>query len=85
MLENHDNNWQEVHGENTASYFDLPPGEYTFRVKAAGSSGVWAERALKIRIAPPWWMTWWAYSVYALCIVALIYVIFHSQRKAHNQ
>jgi signal transduction histidine kinase len=58
------------------SYTNLPPGAYTFRVKAAGSEGVWNERsaaALRITILPPWWLTWWAYAGYGFAAVGLLY------------
>ena len=48
-------------GRPEASYTNLRPGRYTFRVKAAARGGAWGpERTLGVRVVPPWWGTWWA-------------------------
>jgi signal transduction histidine kinase/DNA-binding response OmpR family regulator len=58
-----------------ASYTNLDPGEYTFRVKASNNDGVWNEKGVSLRIiiTPPWWKTVWAYGLYLLLFVSLIY------------
>jgi hypothetical protein len=67
-LENYDNEWRDVGNQHIAFYPNLPPGEYTFRVKASNDKGVWNEQGatLKIIINPPWWKTIWAYVLYAI-------------------
>ncbi len=52
-LENYDGDWREAGIEKTASYYNLPPGNYLFKVKAASTQGLWAERAIEITIHPP--------------------------------
>ncbi|MCP4654788.1 MAG: SpoIIE family protein phosphatase [bacterium] len=66
-----DTGWNEVGSKNWATYTNLPPGEYTFRVKAANSDAVWNEEGSSIRlhISPPWWQTWWAWSSYAVVLL----------------
>jgi signal transduction histidine kinase len=81
MLENYDENWREAKSELTASYFKVPPGEYLFRVKAASSEGIWAEKVVTIIIQPPWWATWWAYGIYALLLSSIIFIVFRTQRR----
>jgi signal transduction histidine kinase len=81
MLQNYDTIFREVHSDKTASYFNVPPGSYIFKVKAASSDGVWAERDMKITITPPWWRTWWAYGFYCLCLLVAIYFTDRIQRK----
>ncbi|MCB0284119.1 MAG: SpoIIE family protein phosphatase [Calditrichaeota bacterium] len=58
-----------------APYTNLDPGEYTFRVKASNSDGVWNEKGRKLSfiIKPPLWATWWAYSFYILFVFGLLY------------
>ncbi|HKZ65935.1 MAG TPA: histidine kinase, partial [Chitinophagaceae bacterium] len=73
MLENYDNMWRNSGTEHTAYYFNVPPGNYVFRVKAASSDGVWAEKSIKVFITPPWWNTWWFRIIAVVCIVALFY------------
>lgn len=71
--------------KNRKVYFtELAPGRYTFNVKATSSSGVWSgrETSLAIVILPPWWRSWWAYGLYALCLLlAIAYFI----RRYHNR
>ena len=72
-LENYDNEWRDVGNQHTAFYPNLPPGEYTFRVKAANDKGVWNEQGatLKIIVNHPWWKTYWAYTAYMLFLAAI--------------
>jgi len=79
-LENFDGDWHKAGEEKSASYYNVPPGKYVFRVKAASSNGIWAEKAIKIIISPPWWQTWWAYSIYGLLGVALIFGVHRIQK-----
>ncbi|MGC3944770.1 MAG: two-component regulator propeller domain-containing protein [Chryseolinea sp.] len=74
-LENYDNDWREVLNFQAAFYPNLPPGEYTFVVKAANNNGVWNEKGarLKIVVNPPWWNTRIAYVLFALLFGAGIY------------
>ncbi|MBC7829192.1 MAG: response regulator [Chitinophagaceae bacterium] len=61
MLEGFDKKWNYVQGQRKATYTNLDPGQYIFRVKAANNDGVWNEvgASLKIIIKPPFWKTWW--------------------------
>jgi len=54
--------------ERTATFTNLEPGAYEFRVKASNNDGVWNERGASVRfvIRPPWWRTWWAVAGYGL-------------------
>ena len=70
FLENYDNNWHQSSSEQRAYYFNIPPGKYSFRVKAVNSYGVWAEKKIDLYIKPPWWKTWWAYLIYGLLFIA---------------
>lgn len=80
MLENYDQTWHEAGVEKTASYFNVPPGKYVFRLKAASSDGVWAEKSIVIIISPPWWRTWWAYCIYGLLFILLVYSVHRYQK-----
>jgi signal transduction histidine kinase/DNA-binding response OmpR family regulator/ligand-binding sensor domain-containing protein len=75
-LEGYDPDWIETdYRSRSASYTNLDPGTYTFRVKASNHHGLWSdnERTLKVIILPPPWKTWWAYTGYALIIIALLF------------
>lgn len=72
-LEGYDKTWHDAGTQRKASYAKVPPGEYTFSVKATNNDGVWNEKGtvLKIIVNPPWWKTWWAYTIYAVAVIAL--------------
>ena len=72
MLENYDNTWREVRGDKSSYYFNLSRGKYIYRIKAFNSDGTKAEKTIIIRINPPWWETWWAYTLYALLLIVTV-------------
>jgi signal transduction histidine kinase len=59
----------------------VPPGSYTFRLKAASSTDRWTEKSIAIVIEPPWWRSWWAYTLYGLLILLGVYSIYRFQRN----
>ncbi len=75
MLKGHDQDWT-YDNRNFVTYTNLEPGEYEFRMRASNGHGVWNEkgRTIYITILPPWWRTWWAYTLYALLLVLFILV-----------
>jgi signal transduction histidine kinase/ligand-binding sensor domain-containing protein len=74
MLQNFDKAWREVGNQQSAYYYNLPPGSYTFQVKAANSHGVWNKEPVSMSfvIKPPWWQTWWAFGIYAVIFFGFI-------------
>ncbi len=74
-LEGYENDWQEVKdkGEKSSYYFNLPQGNYIYKVEAFNSDGTKAEKSINIRINPPWWQTWWAYTAYALLLILSVW------------
>ena len=70
-----DNDWIYAGTKRTATYTNLDAGDYLFEVKASNSDGVWSDKQarLAIHIAPPFWFTWWAYAIYVLIVVLLLY------------
>lgn len=59
MLDGYDKDWSEPTNVRYVSYTELPGGEYTFKVKACNSDGVWNETPyeIKITVVPPFWKT----------------------------
>ncbi len=86
MLKGFDKDWIRAFDTNTATYTNIDPGTYYFRVRAANSDGVWNEHgtALRITILPAPWRTWWAYTLYA-CIGALIVLLFVNTKLRHAE
>jgi len=74
-LENFEESWRQTGLERTAYYTNLDPGEYVFKVKGTNSDGVWNEEgaSIKITVLPPWWQTWWAYTIYICVFFVLLY------------
>jgi signal transduction histidine kinase/ligand-binding sensor domain-containing protein len=82
MLEGFDDDWI-YDNRNFASYTNLEPGNYTFRVRGSNSDGIWNEegKSLSISIAPPWWKTFWAYSFYVVILIGGFITADKVQRK----
>lgn len=76
MLEGLDRDWVYSGTMNTISFTKIPRGNYTLRIKGTNSDGVWNEEgiAYKIRVAPPWWASNYAYAAY-ICISVLGVII----------
>ena len=70
--------WYFVGNQQSATYTNLPAGNYVFKVKAANNDGVWNEQpaTLHIKVLPPIWKTWYAYLFYAAVIAGLLYLFY---------
>jgi signal transduction histidine kinase/DNA-binding response OmpR family regulator len=66
-----------------ATYTNLDPGEYTFRVKGSNNDGVWNEKgtSIKIIVKPPWWKTNLAYTFYVLLIGFIVFTTWRLQLR----
>jgi len=76
-LEGFENEWNYVGDKRTATYTNLNPGNYTFRVKGSNNDGKWNEEgiSLAITITPPVWDTWlFRIVTIALFLLALIFI-----------
>ena len=84
MLEGFDEDWIDAGRLRRATYTNLSPRSYTFRVKAANNDGVWNEEGLAVRVKmiPPPWRTWWANGIYGLMVVGLLYA--YARRQAQK-
>ncbi|WP_224997875.1 two-component regulator propeller domain-containing protein [Cesiribacter sp. SM1] len=73
-MEGLDRDWTYLKTNRKVYFTQLPPGNYTFQVKASNSSGLWNEKAtsLEIVILPPFWASSWAYAIYALLGISLV-------------
>ncbi|PTN07448.1 hybrid sensor histidine kinase/response regulator transcription factor [Mangrovibacterium marinum] len=76
-LEGFESEWNNVGNRNFATYTNLSPGKYTFRVKGTlGDNQTGLERQLKITVLPPFWLTGWAYFIYVLIIIGIFILVF---------
>lgn len=79
MLENFDDKWNYTDAEKRyATYTNLKPGEYVFKVKGTNSDGVWSNHvaSLKVIVTPPFWETWW-FRLVVTVIVLLAALLIH--------
>ncbi len=89
-LEGFEEEWNDVGSTRSATYTNLDPGKYTFRVKACNNDGVWNEAgvSLGIIITPPIWRTIWFKLLVIALLIGIIYLIisfFIKREKLKNQ
>src|SRR4029079_27035 len=50
-----------------------------FKVKASNNDGIWNEKGTSVTIIihPPWWKTWWAYLLWSVIILSLLYSVYY--------
>ena len=87
-LEGFDTDWLTVGESPIVTYSNLRYGDYTFRVKVANSDGVWSddEVSLGLHILPPFYLSIWAYCVYALLIIGCsLYTVMYFKRRSNSK
>lgn len=77
-MEGFDKDWVSAGSKREATYTNLDPGTYVFRVKAANSDGVWNEAGTSIllTITPPLWQTWWFRCLAVLALLSTALVVY---------
>lgn len=86
MLEGFDKDWNQVNAKiRVATYTNLSPGNYIFKVKGSNNDGIWNPVPTKISITihPPFWKTWWFISLVVLILSSMIYYLgsMHSRNE----
>nr|WP_242689092.1 response regulator [Pedobacter sp. SYSU D00535] len=73
-LDGFDQDWNYVGSQRKASYTNLDPGKYYFRVKASNNDGVWNEKGIGVWviIEPAWWQSWWFRTAALLALAGLL-------------
>jgi len=87
-LEGLHDDWIYSGNQRYATFTNLDPGEYLFRVKGANSDGVWNERGASVRIliTPPFWKTWWfLWLAICLSLTALLLVVMNLRERAKKK
>ncbi|MCL4482373.1 MAG: ATP-binding protein [Bacteroidetes bacterium] len=81
-LEGFEKEWTPRSSDNSATYTNIPPGEYTFRIRSTNVQDDWngTERSIKIRIRPPFYLTYWAFLIYTIILTTIALLIFKYQR-----
>jgi len=78
MMESFNSDWIYSGTRRFASYTNLDPGTYVFKVKGSNSDGVWNEQgaAIRIIITPPFWESWWFRLLAAVAFVGILAAIY---------
>lgn len=82
MLEGFDDDWQQQGSNTTITYSNLPPGNYTFMVKAENAAGIWSDPAtFTFTILTPFWATL-AFRIFAIAAgILIIWLIYYWRNK----
>ena len=77
MLEGIDKMWYNSERQNEITFRNIPPGTYTFHVRAKIKNQEWDSHSttLRIKVNPPWWLSWWAETIYLLAGIAILLTI----------
>lgn len=84
MMEGFEERWNYVGNHNYATYTNLPPGQYIFRVRASNNDGVWNNlgTTLSITVTPPFWQTLWFRFTVLLATVLSGWGVFRLRTRA---
>lgn len=89
-MEGFEKKWNYIGHQRTATYTNLPKGNYNLKIKSTNSDGIWVEntRTLNITVLPSFWETPWAYLLYISGIILIIltasYILFTIFRLKHK-
>jgi signal transduction histidine kinase/ligand-binding sensor domain-containing protein/CheY-like chemotaxis protein len=86
-LEGLDKDWVDNGTRRRATYTNLAPGDYTFRVRGSNNDLVWSDQgvALRLHSLPPPWRSGWAYALYILLLGAAVAANTHSQMRKRQR
>ena len=85
MLEGGSGDWVNIGNRRFVPFSNLPPGEYTFRVKGSNNDGRWNDTGstMKILILPPWWRSWWTWTAYILIALGVVLIVIRIRERNH--
>ena len=82
--------WNEAGKNRSATYINLPAGEYQLQIRSSNSDGVWTDniRTLPIHVLPTFWETYWAWIFYIVMFILfttiIVYILFYIYRLRHQ-
>ncbi|WP_019988486.1 two-component regulator propeller domain-containing protein [Rudanella lutea] len=81
-LEGIDKNWVEAGTNRFANYAQLPAGSYTLQVMGSTDGEVWSKPiSLEIDVNPPFYASWWAYTLYAILLLSIAWQLYRFQTQ----
>jgi ligand-binding sensor domain-containing protein len=85
FLEGFDRVWSEWTRKTEKDYTNIPPGKYTFYVKCRNNFDNESKPAsFSFTVLPPWYRTWWAYSLYICAFFAVLYLLYKYQQRKYK-
>lgn len=86
-MDGFEENWNYVGSQRQATYTNLNPGKYIFKVKTSNRDGFWAEEgaALSLIITPPFWKTYWFLSLLVVAFSAGMFLLYRLRIRAIRQ
>jgi len=83
-LEGFEKDWNYIGTHHFGRYTNIPPGEYTLRLKGSNNDGIWNEEGVSIKttITPPFWMTLWFKASAGIVILCIIGGIFQLKTRS---
>ena len=85
-LEGYDEQWIDIGSYNNVSFTNLNGGDYILRVKALMPNGQWSKRqlALNLHVEKVPWKTWWAYTLYGMLLLSLVFLVIYLRTRLHQ-
>ncbi len=82
-LEGYDERWMDANTKRSVSYTNIAPGDYTFRVIACNSDGIWNNKGALFSFAlePLFWQTWWFRILFIIAFAFFSYWIINFIKK----
>lgn len=86
-LEGLDDDWVNNGTNNAAVYTNLAGGDYNFKVRSSYRDNEWYEDELSIpiKIATPFWLTWWMYLIYSVLLILVLQYYFARKSRKQSQ
>jgi signal transduction histidine kinase len=82
MLEGSDKEWSTLSNKSSVSFGNLFEGKYTYRLKAQNIDGIWSKQlSYSFTVSPPLWRTWWAYFIYSLLFIVIVFIVHRYQKQ----
>ncbi len=83
FMEGWNDHWSDWDEKNRAGFTNLPEGKYTFKVKSRINNSAESQISeLKLIVLPPWYRTWWAYFLYAISLIVIVWLVIRWRTRA---
>ena len=86
LMEGQDRSWSPLVNDTKITFRGMRPGSYTFKVRAVSNNNIWSDTVTyPFTIRSPWYLSWWAYSLYALFGLLVMYFIRRFELQKQQQ